>query len=260
MRDNIDVQALVTATVAEAFRILPGQADAGIVLVCDHATNHLPAPYETLGLPPEQLSRHIAYDIGVEAIVETLAKALDAPAVLSRFSRLLIDPNRGEDDPTLIMRISDGAVIPGNKVLDDAEREHRIATYYRPYHRAIDATIDACIAAGHRPTLLSVHSFTESWKGVPRPWHCGVLWDTDARFAGPLIAAMEAEGDLVVGDNQPYSGKLKGDTMWQHGTSRGLPHAIIEIRQDLIGTARGQQHWADRLARIMRMPAMRPDR
>lgn len=241
----------LAATEAAAFRILPGRANAGLLVICDHASNALPDGYGTLGLPPTQLHRHIAYDIGAAAMVETIARRLDVPAVLSRVSRLLIDPNRGSDDPTLIMRISDGAVVPGNRTLDDAERQRRIETWYEPYHRAVEAAIYACIASGKAPVLLSVHSFTETWKGWPRPWHAGVLWDSDPRLAKPLIAALEAEGGLVVGDNQPYSGKLIGDTMWRHGTNRGLAHAIIEVRQDLIGSESGQQAWGERLARIM---------
>lgn len=242
----------LAAAESAAFRVLPGRSDAGLLLICDHASNAIPDSYGTLGLPPEQLRRHIAYDIGAAAIVETVSRSLDVPAVLSRFSRLLIDPNRGTDDPTLVMRISDGAVVPGNRTLDDAERTKRIETWYEPYHRAIEAATDACIAGGREPVLLSVHSFTDTWKGWPRPWHAGVLWDSDPRLARPLIAALEAEGDIVVGDNQPYSGKLIGDTMWRHGTSRGLAHAIIEVRQDLIAAEAGQQAWAERIARILR--------
>jgi predicted N-formylglutamate amidohydrolase len=243
--------AAIGAADHESYRILPGRADRGLVILCDHASNALPAEYGTLGLAPEELERHIAYDIGASAVVEHLSRALDAPAVLTKFSRLLIDPNRGDDDPTLIMRLSDGAVIPGNRTLTEAEREKRARLYYAPYHRAVDAVIERCIAAGPAPTLLSIHSFTESWKGVPRPWHVGILWDTDARLARPLLEHFEAEGDLVVGDNEPYTGKLYGDCLWQHGTQRGLANAIVELRQDLIRTAEGQLAWARRLERIM---------
>lgn len=244
--------AVIEAVEHESYRTLPGRADRGLVILCDHASNALPAEYGTLGLAPEELQRHIAYDIGAAAVVEHLSRTLDAPAVLTRFSRLLIDPNRGDDDPTLIMRLSDGAVVPGNRHLTEAEREKRTRLYYAPYHRAIDAVIDRCIASGSAPTLLSIHSFTESWKGVPRPWHVGVLWDTDARLAKPLLEHFEAEGDLVVGDNEPYTGKLYGDCLWQHGTQRGLANAIVELRQDLIRTAEGQLAWGQRLERIMR--------
>ncbi len=237
---------------AEAFRILPGRADLGLILLCDHAENTLPEEYGTLGLPQAQLQRHIAYDIGAAGITALLSQSLGAPAVLSRFSRLLIDPNRGDDDPTLIMRLSDGAVIPGNRALDEAERSRRLERFYRPYHDAIRRTIDACLSTGLPPILLSLHSFTESWKQVPRPWHVGILWDKDPRLAKALLDGFEAVGSLIVGDNQPYKGALRGDCLWQHGTSRGLAHALIEYRQDLVRDHAGQQQWADRTDRIMR--------
>lgn len=240
---------LVATETAESFRILPGRADAGLIILCDHAENTLPPEYGTLGLPEAQLQRHIAYDIGARAITELLSARLGVPAVLSRFSRLLIDPNRGADDPTLIMRLSDGAVIPGNRDLDDVERAKRMTRHYAPYHQAIDRVIDTSLASGVAPAILSLHSFTESWKGVPRPWHIGVLWDKDPRFAKPLLDALYAEQTLIVGDNEPYVGQLRGDCMWQHATERGLAGALIEYRQDLVRDADGQQLWADRTAR-----------
>ena len=249
----------IEAAAEESFVVVPGRADAGLVVICDHASNAFPPGYGTLGLPADQLQRHIAYDIGAAAITRAVAAALDAPAVLSRFSRLLIDPNRGADDPTLIMRLSDGAVVPGNRRLDQAERDKRFRLYYEPYHRAIDAVIDRCLASGVPPALLSIHSFTESWKGVPRPWHVGVLWDKDARLAGPLLSHFEAENTLIVGDNQPYSGALEGDSMWQHGTMRGLAHAIVEVRQDLIRDEPGQMAWARRLIEIVEKLRSRAD-
>jgi predicted N-formylglutamate amidohydrolase len=178
---------------------------------------------------------------------------------MTHYSRLLIDPNRGEDDPTLIMRLSDGAVVPGNRVVTPEERETRVRLFYRPYHDAIDRVLDLCVAAGKKPAILSVHSFTESWKGVPRPWHAAVLWDQDRRLAIPLLDALYAENDLIVGDNEPYTGRLEGDTMWKHGAQRGLPHAIIEIRQDLIRDEVGQAAWVKRLARILRGLLQRPE-
>jgi predicted N-formylglutamate amidohydrolase len=235
----------------ESYCVLPGRSDLGLVLVCDHASNAIPDAYGTLGLPPEQLKRHIAYDIGAGEIVRGLSRALSAPAVLSRFSRLLIDPNRGRDDPTLVMRLSDGAVIPGNRRLDAAETGKRLRLFYEPYHAAISAVIDRCLAAGVPPMLLSVHSFTESWKEFARPWHAGVLWGADARFARPLLEAFYAEGDLIVGENEPYEGQLVGDSLWQHGAQRGLANAIIEIRQDLIRDAAGQAAWTERLYRVV---------
>ncbi len=250
---------MISGERADAFEIVAGSAGTGVILVCDHAENRFPAEYGTLGLPPHELLRHIAYDIGAAAVTRAIAGALGAPAVLSRYSRLLIDPNRGADDPTLIMRLSDGAIVPGNRHLDAAEREKRINLYYRPYHDAIHRVIDRCLAAGMPPAILSIHSFTEAWKGVPRPWHAAVLWDRDARLARPLLDALGAEGDLVVGDNEPYHGRLEGDCMWQHGTQRGLAHAIVEIRQDLIGDAAGQASWGRRMSRIMSAILDRPD-
>ena len=231
--------------------MLPGRADRGLVIICDHAGNALPREYGTLGLPAPQFERHIAYDIGVAPIVAALAARLDAPAILTRYSRLLIDPNRGREDPTQIMRLSDGAVIPGNRKLDAAEREKRTRLYYEPYHRAITSVIDQCLAAGVTPMLLSIHSFTESWKQFSRPWHVGILWEKDARLAKPLLDAFFAEGDLIVGENEPYAGQLEGDCLWQHGAQRGLANAIVEIRQDLIRDSAGQAAWSERLCRIV---------
>jgi predicted N-formylglutamate amidohydrolase len=241
----------IDAAAGESFLRLPGSLARGAIVLCDHAANALPAAYGTLGLPADQLARHIAYDIGSQGVTERLAERLGVPAVLSRFSRLLIDCNRGEDDPTLIMRLSDGAIVPGNRVLDVDERTRRIARYYQPYHAAIADLIDLALDKGVAPVLLSVHSFTPVWRGVPRPWHAAILWDKDPRLALPLLEALRADRTLVVGDNEPYTGMLKGDCMWRHGTSRGLAHAIVEVRQDLIASESGQIEWAGRLADAM---------
>lgn len=234
------------------FRSIDGDWTSGALLLCDHAENTIPPPYGTLGLTPEDLGRHIAYDIGAAGVTEHLAKALGVPALLTRYSRLLIDPNRGRDDPTLIMQLSDGRVVPGNAVLDEAEIAARIEGYYAPYHRAIDAAIDKSTAAGKPPVLLAIHSFTQAWKSVPRPWHVAVLWDKDPRLACALLRELRAISDITVGDNVPYSGQLKGDTLYQHGTMRGLAHALIEVRQDLILAPEGQAEWAERLASVIR--------
>jgi predicted N-formylglutamate amidohydrolase len=249
---------LIAPLTTETFTVLPGRVDAGLIILCDHASNAFPPGYGTLGMPPEQLRRHIAYDIGAAEVTRTLAAALGAPAIMTHYSRLLIDPNRGTDDPTLIMRLSDGAVVPGNRSIDASERERRIRLYHAPYHEAVDHLIDACAASGTPPALLAIHSFTESWRGLPRPWHVGILWDADDRLAAPLLEALYAENDLIVGDNEPYSGRLQGDTLWRHGTGRGLVHALVEIRQDLIREERGQHAWAERLGRLMRDLAGRP--
>jgi predicted N-formylglutamate amidohydrolase len=249
----------IAAATAETWTVLPGLADAGLIILCDHAGNAFPPGYGTLGLPEAQLQRHIAYDIGAAAITRQLSAMLGVPAVMTHYSRLLIDPNRGADDPTLIMRLSDGAVVPGNRHLTPEERQTRIDRYYRPYHDTVAGVVQACVATGVPPAILSIHSFTESWKATPRPWHASILWDRDPRLAQPMLDALYAEGDLIVGDNQPYLGGLEGDTMWTHGTSNGLAHCIIEVRQDLIRDEAGQTAWATRLARLMRGLLDRPD-
>jgi predicted N-formylglutamate amidohydrolase len=249
----------IEAATAETWTVLPGLADAGLIILCDHAGNAFPPGYGTLGLPEAQLQRHIAYDIGAAAITRRLSALLGVPAVMTHYSRLLIDPNRGADDPTLIMRLSDGAVVPGNRHLTPEERQTRIDRYYRPYHDTVAGVVQACVATGVPPAILSIHSFTESWKATPRPWHASILWDRDPRLAQPMLEALYAEGDLIVGDNQPYHGGLEGDTMWTHGTCNGLAHCIIEVRQDLIRDEAGQTAWAKRLARLMRSLLDRPD-
>ena len=233
------------------YRLIEGDASTGLLILCDHAENAIPEAYGTLGLKPQDLHRHIAYDLGAAEVAQRLAEMLGAPAVLSRFSRLLIDPNRGLDDPTLIMQISDGLIVPGNVGLDADERASRVARYYEPYHQAIERAIAAGLAQGKPPVIVSVHSFTQAWKGTPRPWSVGVLWDKDPRLALPLLDMLSTIPDIVVGDNAPYSGQLKGDTLYRHGTGRGLAHALIELRQDLILGPEGQEEWAMRLARAV---------
>jgi hypothetical protein len=157
------------------------------------------------------------------------------------------------------MRLSDGAVVPGNARIGADEIARRIAAYHRPYHDRIASTLDAMQARGLVPVIVSVHTYTPVWRGLPRPWHAGILWDTDDRLARPLIAALAEDATLVVGDNEPYDGALRGDTMWQHGTVRGLPHAIVEIRQDLVAGDEGADDWAARLAAILTRLAPLPD-
>jgi predicted N-formylglutamate amidohydrolase len=234
------------------FRILQPEGDPGVLLVCDHAASRIPESLGTLGLSAADRARHIAWDIGAAALTEALSHALSAPAVLANFSRLVVDPNRGEDDPTLIVALSDGSLVPGNRDLSAAERAARIARYYAPYHAAIDQAIARAESLGARPVLFSIHSFTPRWRGMLRPWHLGILWNKDARVVAPLLARLRAEGSFVVGDNEPYSGELKGDTMDRHGTARGLPHALIEVRQDLLGDAEAVASLARRLAPILR--------
>jgi predicted N-formylglutamate amidohydrolase len=238
----------------QAFERIEGALDGGALVICDHAANAFPPGYDALGLPREALDRHIAYDIGAAWLARRLAARLGAPAILSTFSRLLIDANRGADDPTLVMRISDGALVPGNARIEAGEIERRRRLYWRPYRAAIDTTIEAMLAHGEPPTILSIHSFTPNWRGLARPWKIGVLWDRDPRLPGPLLRALAQENDLLaaeIGDNEPYDGALPGDTIDAVATARGLSNALIEVRQDLIADRAGAEDWADRLARII---------
>ena len=219
------------------------------LITCDHATNTVPPDLGgTLGLPDSDMSRHIAFDPGAAGVVRALADALEAPAILSNFSRLVIDPNRGEDDPTLLMRLYDGSVIPGNRNADATEKQRRLDAYYRPYHKALEAL------AGRRndTVIVSVHSFTRQLKSRPsRPWHIGILHGYDRRLSDPLIARLEAEPDLVVGRNQPYPGHLPGDAIDRHALHHGRQNTLIELRNDLIETEAAQAAWGARLAPML---------
>ena len=220
------------------------------LLTCDHASSQVPECVNggDLGLPPADMARHIAYDVGAAGLSRFLAAELDAALILSRFSRLVIDPNRGEHDPTVLMRLYDGSIIPANREADDSETERRLAAFHRPYH---DALTDLAATRDDR-ALLAVHSFTPQFKGrAMRPWHVGVLYAEDDRLALPLLDRLRAEADIYVGDNEPYSGHLPGDTMDRHGVEMGRPHVLIELRNDLIETPEQQKHWALRLAPIL---------
>jgi predicted N-formylglutamate amidohydrolase len=237
-----------------AFEVVPGALDSGALVICDHASNAIPPGYGALGLPREALQRHIAYDIGAADVTRALARMLGAPAVLSTYSRLVIDPNRGLDDPTLVMRYSDGAIVPGNAYIDAAEIALRSNRLWAPYRQEVSATVDAMIATGEPPALISIHSFTPVMRSLARPWKIGVLWDLDDRIPKPLIEAMLAEPDLraeEVGDNEPYDGALAGDTIDEIATARGLANALIEVRQDLIAERSHAIAWAERIGRVL---------
>lgn len=219
-----------------------------IVVLCDHATNRVPDEVGgTLGLPDSDMERHIAFDIGALGVSRHLAELLGGPCASSDFSRLVIDPNRGEDDPTLVMRLYDGSIIPANRSVNSTEIERRIALCHRPYHTAVAGLV----AARERPVIVSVHSFTPQLKGRPtRPWHVGVLYAQDRRIADPLLVRLRETG-MVVGDNEPYTGHLPGDTMDQHALAHGHAHVLIEIRNDLIEDLSSQKEWAETLAPIL---------
>ena len=236
---------------------IEGTAEAGVLFLCDHASNALPPPYGTLGLPQAQLARHIGYDIGAAWVTRRLAERFAAPALLTTFSRLLIDPNRGADDPTLVMRLSDGAIVPGNADVDEREIDRRLESYWRPYRYAVRDSIAAMRTGDATPAVVSVHSFTDNWKGIARPWEIGVLWDTDSRFAIPLMNGLRDAG-FSVGDNEPYDGALRGDTLDEEVTRHGLAGLLIEIRQDLIRERGAAEAMADRVAEVLRPVLTQP--
>ena len=220
------------------------------LVTCDHASNRVPPEVNggDLGIAPADMARHIAWDVGAAGVARRLAERLDAPAILSDFSRLVIDPNRGEDDPTLLMKLYDGTIIPANRHADAAEVERRLNAWHRPYHAALAAL------AGRRPdrAICAIHSFTPCLKGrPPRPWEVAVLYShKDTRLALPLIDRLRAAG-YVTGDNQPYNGHLDGDAIDRHALQPGRPNVLIEVRNDLIADDAGQLLWADRLAPIL---------
>lgn len=250
----------VSSNDLEPFLLVDGDYSGGLILLADHARNQLPEEYGTLGLPESEFQRHIAYDIGVEAVTRFIAEKLGAPAVLSGFSRLLIDPNRGEDDPTLIRQLYDGAIITGNYPLSHQERELRLQQWYRPYHQAVAGAVEKTAdASGVPPLIIAIHSFTPRMQGYDRPWHVSLLWDTDDRVQKLLLQHLARDEKLIIGDNEPYDGALKGDTMYQHATVNGYPHVLIEIRQDLIANLNGQREWADRLSEALDHINQQPD-
>jgi predicted N-formylglutamate amidohydrolase len=255
----------------------PGR-QSPLLFLCDHASNAVPAPYGDLGLPAELFQTHIAYDIGAAEVATALAKMYGAAAVLGGVSRLLIDLNRGPEDPTLVMKLSDGRIIPGNRGVDEKEVARRLGQFHTPYHRAIRKEIarieslprarNSALAAGRGsqpsepsaaadsrgceggPILISIHSFTPSWKTVARPWEVGVLYGRDQRLAVPLMKHLAAAG-FTVGDNEPYTGALEGDTLDTHGTRTGHANVLMEIRQDFLGNAENAGAFAERLKPVL---------
>lgn len=232
------------------FFIVAADRPARWLITCDHAANTVP-PFVNggcLGLAAADMQRHIAYDVGAAGVARELGAQLDAPVILSNFSRLVIDPNRGEDDPTLLMKLYDGTIIPGNRHAGQDELSLRLNRCYRPYHTAL-----AELAARRPDTVLvSVHSFTRQLQGrPPRPWHVGVLYAADERLSRPLIARLHEEPDLCVGENEPYGGHLPGDAIARHAIAYERPNVLLELRNDLIDQPGDQVAWARRLAPIL---------
>jgi predicted N-formylglutamate amidohydrolase len=221
-------------------------------LTCDHGGRAFPRRLGRLGLAEADSFRHIAWDIGIAEVGRRLSAALDAALIVQTYSRLVIDCNRDPSVPSSIPEVSEDTEIPGNHNLSEAERTARREAIFRPYHDRIADALDRRQAQGRASVLVALHSFTPVFLGVSRPWEIGVLFNRDERLARPLIELLRADGDLVMGENEPYRvTDLTDYTVPVHGERRGLPHVEIEIRQDLIPEPAGQTAWAGRLARLL---------
>jgi predicted N-formylglutamate amidohydrolase len=223
-----------------------------LLVVADHAGNIMPRSLHRLGVPESECDRHIAWDIGIAAVCRLMADALDATLVQQNYSRLVIDCNRTPGSETSIPEISEVTPVPGNIGLSEARKAMRVREIFRPYHDRIETELDRRRQAGRPAALVAMHSFTPVFKAVARPWHVGVLYNRDPRFAHLLMALLKREERLVVGDNEPYSVTDASDyTIPAHGERRGVHHVAIEIRQDLIADDKGQRAWGRLLVRLL---------
>ena len=223
--------------------------ESNFLIICDHASNRIPGEYKNLGLSEEILTTHIAYDLGVKEVATHLSKKLQCPLVMTDFSRLLIDTNRGIDDPTLIMKISDGIIIGGNEDIsflkNCSEKKHRVASYYNIYHNKISEIIERSLKKNIFPAIISIHSFTPSFGGNERSTELGILWDSDNRLPDIFFSYFNKNyKDIIIGNNKPYTGRMKNDTLYRHGTKQGLANILIEIRQDLIADSAKQKKFS----------------
>ncbi len=226
-----------------------GSGTSDIVLICEHASSHMPAAYADLGLPAHERMRHIAWDLGAEGVARGLAKRLDAACFLGTYSRLLIDLNRPLDSPTSIPVLSESTAIPGNMALTDAEREGRIARIFTPFHDHVRSFLDRRDRAGRKTRIVAIHSFTPVFLGVERSWHAGILYDHSRDYGEAVISALARDPSINVGANVPYVIDRAGDyAVPIHGDDRRYPAILIEIRNDLISTRDGIAEWTERLA------------
>lgn len=230
----------------KSFETLNADSPSPFFLIADHASREIPAEYGSLGIDdPALLRRHVAWDIGIEDVTRRMAQKMEATAIFSTFSRLLVDANRYPDDPACMPKSSDGVVVPANQDVSEEDRKTRLDTFFHPYHDEITRLMEKKTVAHEIPYVFSMHSFTPVMDDFTRPWHVGVLWDKDERIAVPLLEILQKNPSLVVGDNQPYSAREPlGYTMNVHGTELNIPHVVIEIRQDLIDTHHGAEQWA----------------
>jgi predicted N-formylglutamate amidohydrolase len=234
------------------YRVERQDGASDFVLICDHAGRVLPRALGDLGMTAQELTTHVAWDIGIAQVGFALAARLDAFLILQTYSRLVIDANRPPGSPQSIVTLSERTRVPGNDAVSPADVQARQQEVFHPYHDRIRAELDRRAQTGRGAVLIALHSFTPRFMDVDREWHAGVLYNRDPRLARPLLGLLRAEPGLHVGDNQPYALNDATDyTMVTHGERRGLAHVEIEIRQDLIAEASGQEEWADRLARLL---------
>lgn len=234
-----------------AYELVNEAGTSRIVLVCDHASARIPRCLDSLGLRPSLLEEHIAWDVGSAGVARLLSERLEAPLVLGGYSRLVVDNNRPLSAPDAFAVRSEDKEVPGNRSLTDTERQARAATFFWPYHDAIEALIRAK-SADAVPVLVSIHSFTPVYHGTGRPWDIGVLHRRDPRGANLALAHLRDDPSICVGDNKPYQIDLEGDyTVPIHAETRGLPYLMFEIRQDQIDSATGIAKWAHRLTRLL---------
>jgi predicted N-formylglutamate amidohydrolase len=226
------------------------------VVVCEHASNRLPAALGLLGLTPADLKRHIAFDPGATELAELIAAKTGGALVRQGYSRLAIDCNRSPELPDAIATVSETTVIPGNRDLSAAAREERVAAIWLPFHDALAHLLDERRRLGRATALVTIHSFTPVYRGVARPWHAGIITTAERRFADVVLAELRRDRSLVVGDNQPYSAKDNVDyTIRRHGFDRGLANVMIEVRNDLLTTDRDVAAWAERLTDALKRSA-----
>jgi len=222
------------------------------LLVCDHASNRIPASLDGLGILPVDLETHFAVDIGAADVVRHMSRRLGLPAVLTTYSRLVVDCNRALTDPSAFPLCLEHIMVPGNQSLNHDARKVRADALYWPYHQAVRERLIDLETVGRVPVLIAIHSFTPMFENRTRPWHLGVLWDKDPRIPVPLIDALRRIDNVIVGDNEPYSGKHPHDyTIDHHAEAEGLAHVSVEIRQDLIEKPAGVAHWGDLLAEVL---------
>lgn len=244
------VPALLAADEPAPFVVVNGESARPLLLICDHASRQIPRSLGDMGLDPLALRCHLALDIGAGPLTRKLAGSLGATAVLANYSRLVVDCNRHLLDSGAFLEFGDGIVIPGNRSLSEADRKARADALYWPYHQAVAAQIERLRQHAQLPAVIAIHSFTPVLNGVSRPWHAGILWDSDRRIADILLRELRSEG-FIVGDNEPYSGKAPQDfSIDHHAEAGGLPHVGIEVRQDLIDNDEGVDRFGQLLQRI----------